>query len=277
MPSVPPMEPLGSVCPPLGRVPWVPEGALVEPLPPGAELGAEVPELGTEPEGATVGALLDDGLLELGFLPAVLPSVQPVRLRVRTRARAMAVKVFIDDPPLKIAARVVFPKASKLDRKKPGKMEMEFPLAFYGSIMYNEQNNRKGDFFVMKKLTVKKNVECMACLACVQACSNAFYKTFHQDLSCIQVVAKPGGGAKPVTCIQCGKCARTCEHEAITQNPKTGVYMINKKKCVSCGKCKEACPMHVLVLPTEGPASKCIACGICAKACPMELLEVVEK
>ena len=123
---------------------------------------------------------------------------------------------------------------------------------------------------------VKKNAECMACLQCVDACSTAFYKEFHQDLSCIQIVAK-GNGAKPMTCIQCGKCAKVCEHEAITQNPKTGVYMINKKKCVSCGKCVEACPMHVMVLKEESPTSKCIACGICVKACPMEILEIVEK
>ena len=30
----------------------------------------------------------------------------------------------------------------------------------------------------MKKLTVKKNEKCMACLQCVQACSEAFYKEF---------------------------------------------------------------------------------------------------
>ncbi len=129
----------------------------------------------------------------------------------------------------------------------------------------------------MKKLAVKKNVECMACLECVRACSNAFYKEFNQDYSCIQIVEKKTGGAKPQTCIQCGKCARVCEHGAITQNPKTGVYMINKKLCVSCGKCVEACPMKVMVLKPESPASKCIACGICVKACPMELLEIVEK
>ena len=128
----------------------------------------------------------------------------------------------------------------------------------------------------MKKLMVKKNAECMACLQCVDACSTAFYKEFHQDLSCIQIVAK-GNGAKPMTCIQCGKCAKVCEHEAITQNPKTGVYMINKKKCVSCGKCVEVCPTKVMVLKEGNPASKCIACGICVKACPMEILEIVEK
>jgi len=125
----------------------------------------------------------------------------------------------------------------------------------------------------MKKLSVKKGAECMACLECVSACSKAFYKEFHQDLSCIQIVEK-NGAAKPMVCIQCGKCAKVCEAGAITQNPK-GVYMINKKLCVGCGKCAEACPMKVVVMAND-KASKCIACGICAKACPMEMLEVVE-
>ena len=128
----------------------------------------------------------------------------------------------------------------------------------------------------MKKLAVKKNVECMACLQCVDACSTAFYKEFHQDKSCIQIVDRKGV-EKPMVCVQCGKCAAACEHGAITQNAK-GVYMINKKLCVGCGKCAEACPFGVLVKVEESPvASKCIACGICVKACPMEILEIVEK
>ena len=128
----------------------------------------------------------------------------------------------------------------------------------------------------MKKLTVKKNVECMACLECVRACSEAFYKEFHQDYSCLQIVAK-GTGAKPNVCIQCGKCMKACEHDAITQTPKTGVYMISKKNCVGCGKCVEVCPMKVMVHKEGNPVSKCIACGICVKVCPMEVLEIVEK
>ena len=128
----------------------------------------------------------------------------------------------------------------------------------------------------MKKLAVKKNVECMACLECVRACSEAFYKEFHPDLSCIQIVEK-NGAAKPMTCIQCGKCAKVCEAGAITQNPKTGVYMINKKLCTACGKCVEVCPMKVMVQKEGSTTTKCIACGICAKVCPMEVLEIVEK
>ncbi|MFI3313918.1 MAG: 4Fe-4S binding protein [Eubacteriales bacterium] len=126
----------------------------------------------------------------------------------------------------------------------------------------------------MKKLTVKKGSTCMACLACVRACSEAFYKEFDEEKSCIQLVEKKDT-VRPMTCVQCGKCAKVCEAGAITQNAK-GVYMINKKLCTQCGKCKEVCPFHVMVQVAESPATKCIACGICVKACPMDVLEVVE-
>jgi ferredoxin len=128
----------------------------------------------------------------------------------------------------------------------------------------------------MKKLSVKKDVPCMACLECVRACSTTYFKEFNPDKSFIKITAN-GTGAKPVVCLQCGKCMRTCEFDAISQNPKTGVFMINKKKCTGCGKCVEACPMHVMVPEENGPTSKCIACGICAKSCPMEVLEIIEK
>ena len=114
----------------------------------------------------------------------------------------------------------------------------------------------------------------MACLQCVQACSEAFYKKFHEDKSCIQIVEKKS--IRPMVCPQCGKCAEACPEGAITQNAK-GVYMVNKKVCTGCGKCVEACPFGVMVKAEDAPtASKCTACGICAKACPMDVLEVVE-
>ena len=128
----------------------------------------------------------------------------------------------------------------------------------------------------MKRLSVKKDAQCMACLECVRACSTAFYKEFHQDKACLSIVAR-SGSAKPMVCVQCGKCAAACEQGAITQNAK-GVYVVNKKLCVGCGKCKEACPFGLMVKADECDyASKCIACGICVKNCPMEILEIVEK
>lgn len=130
----------------------------------------------------------------------------------------------------------------------------------------------------MKKLVVSKENPCKACLSCVRACSEAFYKTFDPDLSCIRIIAKPDGEPKVQNCIMCGKCARTCTHDAISQNAK-GVYMIDKRKCVGCGDCVKACPMQVMCLPAveDAKPSKCIACGICAKACPMGILSVEEK
>ena len=130
----------------------------------------------------------------------------------------------------------------------------------------------------MKKLVVTDKTACKACLSCEIACSEAFYKKYDPDLSCIRITAGKNNEPKVNVCIQCGKCMKVCEAEAITQNEKTGVYMINKKKCVACGKCVEVCPTHVMVLAPEAEnASKCIACGICAKACPMGILEVQVK
>lgn len=98
----------------------------------------------------------------------------------------------------------------------------------------------------MKKLSIKKGVQCMACLECVRACSNAYYKEFHPDKAALKIVQR-GENVRPMVCVQCGKCA-------------------------------EACPFGLIVKDEAAPySSKCTACGICVKACPMELLEIVEK
>ena len=52
----------------------------------------------------------------------------------------------------------------------------------------------------MKKLFVKKDVPCMACLECVRACSTAFYKEFHQDKACLKIVER-NGKVRPMTCV----------------------------------------------------------------------------
>jgi len=129
-----------------------------------------------------------------------------------------------------------------------------------------------------KKLAVNP-ARCMACLACEIACSQAFYKKYDPELSCVRVKSTKAdpNEAKPSVCVQCGKCARECPADAIALNEKTGVYMVSKAKCVGCGHCADVCPFGVCVFSMEtGKASKCIACGISVKACPAEVLYIKE-
>jgi len=126
---------------------------------------------------------------------------------------------------------------------------------------------------VKKRLKVVNQSDCLKCLACEAACSMAFYKEFDPSKASIYVTEK-NNEPKTVVCVQCGKCARTCEYDAITQN-KRGVYVINKKLCTGCGECAKVCPFGVLVHEEEKP-TKCIACGICARECPMDVLAVVD-
>ena len=131
----------------------------------------------------------------------------------------------------------------------------------------------------MKKLTVKKGTQCMACLECVRACSEAFYKEFDPSKACLQIIDR-NGAAKPMVCVQCGKCAEACEHGAITQNAK-GVYMINKKLCVGCGKCIKVCPFQAIVekeIRGEKKAQTieavCQGCGLCTATCPQGAIQL---
>lgn len=128
----------------------------------------------------------------------------------------------------------------------------------------------------MKKLKVNKGIDCMNCLACVMECAESYFKVNNPDFAALNIVPTRQDPTKtrPVTCVQCGKCAEACPNNAIIQN-KQGVYMVNKKLCNGCGECVDACPFHLTRKP-EGSsvAFKCIACGKCAAVCPMEILEI---
>lgn len=45
-----------------------------------------------------------------------------------------------------------------------------------------------------------------------------------------------------VSCIGCGKCKKTCQHEAV--EVKDFVALIDPSKCVGCGECEAACVRH---------------------------------
>ncbi len=131
----------------------------------------------------------------------------------------------------------------------------------------------------MKRLKADKTIACMNCDSCVLACSATYFKVDDPEKAALKLAPLKNDpeNVAPVTCVQCGKCAKACPSGAITQNAK-GVYMVNKKLCTGCGACVEACPFGVMIKP-EGSetAFKCIACGKCATACPMDILSIFEK
>ena len=77
----------------------------------------------------------------------------------------------------------------------------------------------------MKKLSIKKGVQCMACLECVRACSNAYYKEFHPDKAALKIVQR-GENVRPMVCVQCGKCAEVCP---------AGAAKLGQKLCTKTG------------------------------------------
>ena len=124
-----------------------------------------------------------------------------------------------------------------------------------------------------KRLMVDTSKRCIGCLECVRACSTAFFKVPDPEKACLKIVEK--NDWKPVTCIQCGKCATVCPEGAISKNG-LGVWTIDRKKCTGCGKCRAVCPMDVMVEASPTLTGKCISCGLCAKACPMDVLYIAE-
>ena len=74
----------------------------------------------------------------------------------------------------------------------------------------------------MKKLMVKKGSTCMACLECVRACSEAFYKEFDPDKSCIQVVEKKS--VRPLACPSAENARRSARQERSSRTPRASIW-----------------------------------------------------
>ncbi|MDO4323820.1 MAG: 4Fe-4S dicluster domain-containing protein [Lachnospiraceae bacterium] len=47
-------------------------------------------------------------------------------------------------------------------------------------------------------------------------------------------------------CVGCGKCAKTCHHNAVEKTAERR-YAIQVDRCVRCYHCKENCPKQAIV------------------------------
>lgn len=145
------------------------------------------------------------------------------------------------------------------------------------------------------KLTLMLNeYDCMGCHACEVACKQEHGLGVGPRV--IKVIER-APYFKPLFCHHCedAPCAVACPEEAITQDPKTGIVLVDSEKCDGCsavlGKsgaekqdtapCKVECPAHIDVqgfvsLAAKGKFQEAIELiklaspfpSICGRVCP---------
>lgn len=95
---------------------------------------------------------------------------------------------------------------------------------------------------------------CTGCLMCVKSCPKGLIQPLPRR-GTARVVCSSRQGARETRqdckrgCIGCGKCARTCEQEAIVLREHLAV--IDPEKCTGCGRCAQACPVGCIEMAGE--------------------------
>jgi carbon-monoxide dehydrogenase iron sulfur subunit len=108
-------------------------------------------------------------------------------------------------------------------------------------------------------------------------------KTYNPTKSRIRAIRMGPLVNLAITCRHCEDpaCVAACPKEALSQEEKTGVIMIDEEKCNGCSWCIEACPFGAMLLhPKKKVVSTCDNCKDlgepqCVKWCPEEALEFV--
>ena len=123
--------------------------------------------------------------------------------------------------------------------------------------------------------------KCTGCSVCEYTCSMVKEKTYNPTKSRIRAIRLGPLSNLAITCRHCEDpaCVTACPKEALSQEEKTGVIMIDEEKCNGCSWCIEACPFGAMMLhPKKKVVSTCDNCKDlgepqCVKWCPEEALE----
>lgn len=112
-------------------------------------------------------------------------------------------------------------------------------------------------------LPVVDDEKCVGCGKCAQACPRSIIEIRQRGthtksgarrvwVACSN--CQKGGVARKqctVACIGCGKCAKTCQFDAITIT--NSLAHIDPAKCKTCGKCISVCPSHAILATFQPP------------------------
>lgn len=125
--------------------------------------------------------------------------------------------------------------------------------------------------------------KCTGCSVCEYVCSMVKEKTFNPTKSRIRAIRIGPLVNLAVTCRHCEDppCVAACPKEALSQEERTGIIILDKDKCNGCSWCIEACPFGAMMMhPIEKVVCTCDNCKDlgepqCVKWCPEEALDFI--
>ena len=131
-----------------------------------------------------------------------------------------------------------------------------------------------------RKIYIKNRESCTGCRICEMVCSLKWEgEGVNPTLSRIKIISCPDKGVfVPRFCRLCRNpsCVSSCPKEALSQEPETGVIIVDEDKCVGCGLCVEACEFGgISSHPEKNSVMTCDLCGgdpLCVKYCMNETL-----
>jgi len=124
--------------------------------------------------------------------------------------------------------------------------------------------------------------KCVGCQFCEFICAATKHQVFNPLLSRIHNVRIEPIVMMSVACRMCEDppCVIACPRQALSQNPETGVIMVDTELCDGCGWCIEACDFGAIFLNPETKVVEiCDLCQDqeepqCVKFCFKEALEL---
>ena len=102
---------------------------------------------------------------------------------------------------------------------------------------------------IVDGVAVVDEEKCVGCLACAAACPRQLIVPVSPAQNVLIACASMAKGAATtractVGCIGCGKCKKTCQHDAIIL--EKNLARIDYTKCVNCGDCAKVCPKGLI-------------------------------